>query len=137
MSAVDDVQSRLQAQGLVDGGDWTSTRRRMHDNAEKVVVISEDGGPTPEFPASQGLGSAAEEDVGVQIMVRGEPWDGDQSEARAEAIREDLHGLKGVSLNGTAYRRVRAMTGEPVFAGFDDQGRPTHTVAFRLLRDGT
>jgi len=48
-----------------------------------------------------------------------------------------LHGLKAVELvsGGGLYFGIRALTPEPVFAGFDSRGRPLHTVAFRLLTD--
>lgn len=99
------------------------------------MVISEDGGPTPDLPSAQGVGSGAVEDAGVQVLVRSQPWDSDDSLAKAEAVRSDLHGERSLTLNGTRYLRVRAMTPDPVFAGFDDDGRPTHTIAFRLMRD--
>lgn len=136
MGVVADVQTHLEAQNLIGGATgWASFRRRVNDSADQQVVISEDGGPAPEFPAASGLGSAALADPGVQVFVRGSPWDGDSTQAKAEAIRDELHGLVDTTISGTRYIRIRAMTPEPVFLGFDDNGRPEHTISFRLMRD--
>lgn len=138
MGVVDDVQTRLEDQGLIGGStDWASFRRRLSDDSDRQVVITEDGGPSPEFPAASGLGSSAVADPGVQVLVRGLPWDSDASQAKAEAIRADLHGLVDITINGTRYIRIRALTPEPIFVGFDDNGRPQHTIAFRLMRSET
>ncbi|MFW6202562.1 MAG: minor capsid protein [Gemmatimonadota bacterium] len=130
-----DVQSYLQAQSLVDGETgWTSTKRHLHDDADQVVALTDDGGPPPEIATSSGLGDQAIADVGVQALVRAARLKADDSYDKAEAIRDALHGLTDTTLGATRYIRVRAMTSEPVFAGFDSNGRPTHTIAFRLLR---
>lgn len=136
MGAVSDVQTYLAAQSVVDGATgWTSVRRRMHDQADKLVVISEDGGPPPDMPASSGVGSGALKDPGVQVIARGEPWDGDSSRSKAQDVYDALHGLRDTTLGATTYLRVRAMTSEPVFLGFDENGRPSHSIAFRLKTD--
>lgn len=138
MGVVADVQAYLEDQSLIGTGTgWSSFRRRVNDSADQQVVISEDGGPVPEFPAASGLGSGAVADPGVQVFVRGTPWDGDGSAAKAEAIRDELHGLVDQTISGTRYIRIRAMTPEPVFIGFDENGRPEHTIAFRLMRAAT
>lgn len=139
MSAVADVQTYLAAQGLVDGAtQWPSVRRTMGDDADpdqpsRLVGIMEDGGPPPDIPADQGVGVAADVDPGVQVLVRGAPWDGDGCVAQCEAIRTALHGLQDATLGATTYIRVRAMTPQPVWLGYDGKGRPTCSVAFRLL----
>jgi len=137
MGVVDDVQDRLQAQGIVDGATgWPSVRRREHDGSDRLVRIIEDGGPSPEFPADSGLGDAAIEDPGVQVMVRGTKTDGgDAVVAKATEIKNDLHGLQAVTLNGTLYHRIRAMTPDPISIPEDGRGRPLATIAFRLMRD--
>lgn len=138
MGVVSDVQTYLEDQNLIGGATgWASFRRRVNDSQDKQVVLSEDGGPAPEFPADSGLGSGSVADPGVQVFVRGEPWDGDASQAKAEAIRGALHGLVDTTIDGTRYIRIRAMTPEPIFIGFDDVGRPEHTIAFRLMRAET
>lgn len=134
MGVVSDVQAYLQAQGLVDGAtDWPSVRRRVHDQSNRLVVLTEDGGPEPEIPRAEGLGSGAMKVPGVQVLVRGDPWDGDAALAKARAIHDALHGLAGVTMGEATYSGVRAMTPEPVFLGFEENGRPQFTVAFRLL----
>lgn len=136
MGVVADVQAYCEAQSLVDGTDWLSLRRRHIDAQDQIVVFTEDGGPQPlNLPASDGMGDEAWGDAGVQVFVRGPEHDGDASYSKAEAIRTALHGLAPVTMNGTLYYRVQAMTPEPVFIGFDDKGRPQHTIAFRLAKD--
>lgn len=138
MSAVDDVFAYLQAQTI--GGttsDWALLRRRMLDDstAAQALAVQEDGGPEPEMPAAEGIGDSALAEAGVLVTVRAKAWDGDASRAKAQAVIDVLHGLRGVQLAGNTsrtYLAVRALTSEPVFAGFDDQGRPKHTVALRL-----
>ena len=138
MGVVSDVQTYLESQNLIGGSTgWDSVRRRMHDNQDQVVAISEDGGPAPEQPASSGVGSAALGDPGVQVMVRGTRWNSDATYDKAEAIRADLHGQRDTTLDATTYYRVRSMTPEPIFLGFDENGRPMHSIAFRLMRDET
>lgn len=133
MGAVSDVQTYLEAQDIIGGSTgWTSVRRRMHEAADKMVVLTEDGGAAPEIQAATGLGDAALKDPGVQIMVRAEEWDGDAALAKAQAIFDALHGLSGTVGSGS-YLRIKAMTSEPLFAGYDDRGRPIHTIAFRLM----
>ena len=103
--------------------------------ADQAVVVAEDGGPSGEIHTASGMGDSAIQDRGVMVMVRAAAWDGDASRTKAAAILAALHGLRNVQLvsGGTLYYRVRAMTPEAVFAGFDDTGRPRHTIAFRLL----
>lgn len=142
MSAVDDVVAYIgpSGQNLAGGTTgWDLIRRKMGDDPikDQVVVVAEDGGPLPEIHAVSGIGDAAVKDLGVLITVRAVQWDGDASKAKAAAVLAALHGQRNVTLGSTVYYRVRAMTPEPVFAGFDDTGRPRHTVAFRLLTVAT
>lgn len=137
MGVVDDVYNYLLNSGLAGGGSgWTLVRRRLLDSPDKCVVVQEDGGVGPEIATASGLGSAALADPAVLVTVRAEAWDGDATRTKAEAIHAALHGQRGVSLvsAGTVYLGVRAQTPEPVFAGFDGNGRPLHTISFRLLR---
>lgn len=142
MSVVDDVMVYIVAQNspaIVGGATgWDIFRRRMTDEPSKdqVVVVSEDGGPEPEIKTSVGIGNAAVSDAGVLVSVRGKQWDGDSSKNKAFEIWTLLHGKRNIQLvapSGTTYYRIRALTPEPIFAGFDDTGRPRHTVGFRLL----
>lgn len=133
MGAVADVQTRLQNQNIVDGATgWTSYRRYFPDEA-KVVSISEDGGFAPEIGVSTGLGDTSFGDPGVQVMVRAsKAGGGDESFSKAEEIRSDLHGKRDIDIDGTTYLRIIALTSEPVHAGYDENGRSIHTIAFRL-----
>ena len=137
MGAVDDARTLLQDAGIVDGATgWTSVKRFEHDDdGSQLVIIAEDGGPAPEFPASQGVGDSALGEPGVQCRVRGEPHAGSATASKAQEIIDELHGKRSVTVNGTTYYRIRSMTDEPVFAGYDDDRRPSHTVSFRFLRD--
>jgi hypothetical protein len=141
VSTADEVYLYLLAQNLAGGATgWALLRRRMTDQTtDQLVVIGEDGGPPPEFPAASGLGSAALADRGVLVTVRAKEWDSDASFAKADAILRALNGLVSVELvsGGALYFRIRALTPEPIFAGFDAQSRPAHTVALRLLTDAT
>lgn len=137
MGIVTDVQDFLENESLIGGGTgWVSVQRLLHDDeGDRIVVISEDGGPLPEVPSAGGVGEAALADVGVHFMVRAGPEDSEASFDMAQAILDALHGTIHATLNGQEYIRGRALTGEPIFAGFDDRRRPTHTIAFRFLRD--
>jgi hypothetical protein len=99
-------------------------------------MVSEDGGVSPEIRESAGIGDSALEDPGVMVTVRAKAWDGDASRAKADAILSALHGQRNIVLfaGSDTYLRIRAQTPEPIFAGFDDQGRPLHTISFRMLR---
>lgn len=139
MGVVDDVTTFLAAQGLVGGATgWQCFRRRMTDQpaTDQAVVVSEDGGSSLELKTAEGIGDSALADPGVLVSVRARQWDGDASYAKALAIIEALHSRFSQTLvaSGTVYFRVRAMTPDPVFTGYDDQGRPIHTIAFRLLK---
>lgn len=140
MSAVDDVYTYLETQGIAGGSTgWDLLRRRVMDSpaADKLIVLTEDGGAQPEISEDSGIGDAAVQDAGVLVNVRAAAWDGDASREKADEILQALHGLRNEALGGSGadvYLRVRAMTAEPVFAGFDDQGRPHHTVGLRLLK---
>jgi hypothetical protein len=137
MGAVADVQSYLETQGIIGGSTgWVSSRRRLHDgdgSLDKIVVVTEDGGGTPEFKASSGLGDAAIKRPAVQVMVRGEEWDSDASLAKAQAIFTALHSVTG-TIGAGSYLGVHARTSEPIFAGFDERGRPLHTISFVLVK---
>lgn len=145
MGVVDDVVAYLTAQGLVGGNTgWPVLRRHMTDQPltvggavpDQLVVVAEDGGTAPEMKASFGIGDAAIEDPAVLVTVRGAAWDGDGTYAKAAGILAALHGLRGVQLvaSGTTYLRTRAQTPEPIFAGFDDAGRPRHTLSVMFMR---
>lgn len=139
MSVVDDVFHYLEMNGLAGGStDWTLLRRRMVDDPahDRCVVVNEDGGVAPEFGAAEGIGDSAMRDPAVMVTVRAAEWDGDASQAKGEEVRAALHGLRDVTLGlggSPRYYRVRAQS-ELIFAGFDPQGRPHHTISFRLLR---
>jgi hypothetical protein len=141
MGVVDDLYTYIGAQNLAGGSTgWQLLRRRMLDpesgGVDQQVTISEDGGEAPEIKANNGIGDSALSNPGALITVRAAAWDSDASFAKAAAILAALHGQLSSSLvgSGTVYFRVRTLTSEPVFAGFDDQGRPIHTIGLRLLR---
>lgn len=135
MSVVADVFEFLEDSGVTGGSTgWTLLRRRMNDAVgDQVIVLTEDGGMAPEIGRSSGIGDSAMRDLGVQIMVRAGPWDGDASQEMAEDIFGLLHGLTCVEMGSTEYVRVAAQTAGPIFAGFDEKGRPLHTIAFRCM----
>lgn len=139
MGAVDDVYNHILSSGIAGNATgWTLLRRRIMDGpavGDQIVVIAEDGGALNEISASEGIGDAALYDTGVLVTVRGKAWDGDASGAKAQRILDLLHGLRNavVGADDQRYLRVAAMTPEPVFAGYDDTGRPLHTIAFRML----
>lgn len=137
MGAVADVQAYLETQTIIGGSTgWASIRRRIHDGdgtLDKIVAIAEDGGVASEVPASSGVGDAAIARPAVHITVRAEEWDGDASEAKAQAIFDALNGLSGTIGSGE-YLVVNARTSEPVFVGFDDRERPLHTIGFVLMK---
>lgn len=128
---VDDVQAYLEAEGITDGStSWPSVRRRLHDGSDQLVVITEDGGPTPEIGAP-GVRSASLKDPAFQVRVRATAWDGDASAAKAQEIFDALHGRLKLEMGEGRYLRVAAQSPEPVFIGYDERGRPEHTISFR------
>ena len=137
MGAVADLQDLLQSESLVDGATgWVSKRRRETDEDEDQVILTEDGGGGPEMPADQGIGDEAQGDPAVQVRARGSTaWNADATAATVQEIIDAIHGKLAVTVNGTRYHRIRAQTQEPVFAGYDDDGRPSHTASFLMLRD--
>lgn len=138
MGVVDDVYAYLETEALAGGVTaWGLVRRRESDSPhpDQLVIVTEDGGPPPEIGAASGIGDAAMKDVGVQVMVRAGPWDSDASRAKAQAILDALHSLRATEIGSVTYTRVRALAPEPVFLGFSTDGRPRHTVSFRLLSD--
>lgn len=135
-TAVDDLYQFLETQGLAGGStNWNLIRRRMGDDpiTDQVVVLSEDGGLPPEIKETSGLGDTALEDPAVLVTVRAAEWDGDASRAKAGDIMAALHGMRNILVGTTTYIRIVAQTPEPVFAGFDEKGRPLHTLSFRML----
>lgn len=135
MGLVADVQAYLEAQSVIGGSTgWASIRRRIFDDVDQLVAISEDGGNQPEQQAAAGIGSQALEDPAVQVYVRGGPWDGDSAQAKAAAIFDALHGKRDIEMNGTTYVRVQARTSGPIFLGFDEAGRPELTISFRARK---
>jgi len=102
---------------------------------DQMVMMVEDGGPPPEMSIAGDGQEVAVKDLGVLVTVRAKQWDGDASLVKAQEILTALHGKVAFALVSRIYIRISAMTAEPVFAGFDEQGRPLHTVAFRLLTD--
>lgn len=136
MGVVSDMSTYLEAQGLAGGSTgWDLIRRRVMDEPEdnQLVVLTEDGGAAPEISEAFGIGDSALKDPGVQVLVRGNPWDGDSSLAKAVEILDALHGLRDTLIGATTYLRVRSQTAEPVFVGFDERSRPQHTLSFLLL----
>lgn len=132
MGFVSDVQSYLEAEGIIGGATgWASLRRRVLDDVDKIVVFTEDGGSEPEQPAAEGMGDNATVDPSVQVYVRGGPWDGDSGVAKAAAIFDALHGQRDATIGSSKYIRVQARTSEPIFLGFDERGRPELTISFR------
>ena len=133
MGVVSDVQDYLEEEGLVDGStEWQSLRRNRQDKQDKIVVITEDGGPEPEIYKATGIGDAAVRDSGVQILVRAERLNGDAAQEQAQAIYDALHGLTDTTLGETEYIRVVALTSEPSFLQ-DENERPLVTWAYRLM----
>lgn len=133
--AVADVQTYLAAQSLVDGGTGvTSRRHRMTDTPDHQLVITADGGGTPEIWAASGIGDQARQTDGVQIMCRSDPGDGDQAYDVMADVYEALHGLLDTTLGSTTYIGVRARTGGPIPLGFDDKGRALFSCSYLLHR---
>jgi len=135
--AVDDVFAFIQLYGMAGlQTGWGLVKRRQADKPlvlDRLVVVTEDGGPGAEIERPFGIGDSARRDVGVIVTVRAAAWDSPATKAKAMAIMAALHGLMNAVVGATLYNRVRAMTPEPIFTGFDDTGRPRHTVAFRLM----
>lgn len=137
MTAADDVFAFLETQGIAGGStEWTLLRRREMDAPanDRLVIVSDDGGPLPEIAEASGIGDSALRDVAVQVRVRARAWDGDGSAGKAAEIFDALHGMRNIELGSAPYLRVRAQTAEPLFLGFDETGRPQHSMTFLCLK---
>ena len=139
MAAIDDVFEYIKSQNIAGGTTgWTILRRAIVDTApDQLVMVQEDGGFPPEVPTADGIGDSALEEPAVMVTVRAKAMDGDASRDKADEVLLALHGKLGaqlVSPNGDTYLRIKAQTPAPIFAGFDDQKRPLHTISFRMLR---
>lgn len=136
MSAVADLLAYLETQGLAGGStDWPIVERRVHDlNGDRLVILTEDGGIQPETPADPGSqGDAAWRRPQVQVRVRGEPWQGPPVEEKAQEIWDAVHGLNGVTMGDVEYIGLRCLS-DPIFIGFDDNGRPEITFSVQMTR---
>ncbi len=132
---VDDVVAYLTEEGIVDGSSsstgWPSSKRRVHDQTQQLVIVTEDGGAPPEIGRIDD--SAALESPGVQVRVRGEPWDGDAVAAKMAEVYAALHGLTGATLGSTFYVGIVALTSSPA-SFYDEKGRVNQTMSFALTR---
>ena len=138
MGVVADVQTYLEAQGIIGGATgWKSLRRAIvdgpgDDSFDQLVSIREDGGFAAEVKAAEGIGDAAIGRPAVLLTVRAKKADGDASGAKAQEIFSALNSFIGTMGVGY-YLVVNARTSGPVFAGFDERGRPLHTIGFVLM----
>jgi len=138
LDLVSDVYNYLNASGLVGGSTgWALIRRKVSDapTPDQCVIISEDGGPPSEQWAAEGIGDSAMRDPAVHIMVRGKPWDGDASGYKALEIYNLMHSKRGITMGSHYYFRIQSRTASPLFLGFDERGRPQHTLSFLCLAD--
>lgn len=130
MSAVFDVQDFLALRGVVDGSTtWPSVQRDVNDSSNQLVVISEDGGETPEAGSFEGSGDAAIARPWVQVLVRGNPNDGPSVAEKMEEVKATLHGRYGVLMGSNTYLAVTALS-EPV-PFKDSKQRWVMTLSFR------
>ncbi len=138
MGAVVDVYQHLITQGHAEGSTgWDIVKRMLSDVDvnDQLIVVTDDGGALPEIKEILGIGDSALHDIGVLVLVRGAPFKGDANLTKALDIFIELHGKRDVTLNGTQYMRIKAMTPEPIFIGLDDKNRPRHTTGYMLLVD--
>lgn len=135
MGLVEDLRIHLTAESIVGTSDWPVVERRVHEGAgDQLVILTEDGGFEPETPApSCSIGDTAMWEPAVQVRVRGEAWDSPTAFAKAVQIRDELHGILRETVGYTLYMRIKAQTPEPLFIGFDGEGRPEFTQSFRAL----
>ena len=138
MGVVADVQTYLEAQGIIGGvTGWKSMRRAIvdgpgDDTFDQLVSIREDGGFAAEVKAAQGLGDAAIGRPAVHITVRAKKAKSSASEAKAAEVFSALNSFIG-TMGESSYLVVNARTSCPVFVGFDERGRPLHTIGFVLM----
>lgn len=127
MGAAKDLQAYLATQGLIDGATgWPSSRAIVHDASDRLVVLTEAGGPQP-GPRT------GEEYQAVQVRVRGAPGEADAAVDELRAIYDEIQGVTNVAYNGTAYIEVKADNGV-VLLEVDDKNRPHYVQTFSLLR---
>lgn len=69
----------------------------------------------------------------VQIRVRGDRNGYQAARALAGAIKDELHGLRDQTINGTRYILVWAQS-DVLWLGYDENQRPEFSINFRIQR---
>ena len=96
------------------------------DSPDACVTIFDTGGFDPvanyvyDFPT-------------VQIRIRGGKMEYQTAFAKAQDVKDTLHGLSGETWNSTKYVGIWAQ-GDIIFVGYDESNRPVLTVNFRVHR---
>jgi hypothetical protein len=130
-----DIKDILEASGESSGYDDLI----FEGKGQNVIVGREPSTPvicvtifdTPGYAPDLGLTSKGYERPSIQIRVRNTHqmtgW------AIAERIKDSLHGLAQITVNGTLYSVIRCTSG-PVLLDFDDNGNSRHIINFDVQR---
>lgn len=104
---------------VLDGSEaWPIHWRKMPASPDEALVI-----------ACYGLGGDYE--LGVQVRVRGSRDSTTSAEDQADAVRTALHGLAGVTLDGTTLVLLTSLSTAEL--GSDANGRDELAVNFRAV----
>ena len=89
------------------------------------------GGEPPEF-THDGPG---DDRPSLQVRTRAAKNGNAAGHARALAVHTALNGLSNTALSGTRWKFVRALQSEPIFLGYDEQGRPEWSQNYAIIKD--
>jgi hypothetical protein len=126
MTILDEIGAHLASLLLVDGSTgWTLCKAFLPASPDKVVLLSELGGLTPEQRVQM-------DHPEVQVRVRGERLGYSVARTKMQAIYSALHTYSG-TLSGARYASIEAVQ-SPLGLGFDDNERPEIACTFRCAR---
>lgn len=130
MALFDDIQTRLSGQALVGGTTgWEAWSNWMPDSPDKVVLITEVPGPSPQD-------YSATDRRQFEVRTRAGKDGTAEAESKADAVFRDLHRLGDTTLNGVSYGGIRALD-SPHWFRVDDSQRDEFLVTFEALRART
>lgn len=140
MALLDEISQRLADQGLASssGADgWLLVKSMLPDSSalqDKIVALIETPGEPPDAQTEV-------DKPHFQVLVRGDPINQvssayETAQAKAQAIKRDLHRLGPVTLSGRYYPAMWAMQ-DPFLLEVDKRDRPTFVMNVRAFRSRT
>lgn len=105
---------------------WSIQISKMPDSPDTCVGVFDQPGLEPETKFRY-------DRPGVQVLIRGAKMGYVAAYAKAEDVKEALHGRDNEAWNGTRYLQILAES-DPIPMGYDDNNRPLFSVNFLIHR---